>query len=91
MKQPDPGSLPDPQIATPIEATLAAYRGLLSDDDLREMRELLEDVLSSHPTAVLLHRRLGPAAAPTATEEAALETAPAAAPDRRRAGGDSSG
>jgi hypothetical protein len=78
----------DPEIARPIEQTLEAYRGLLTPEDLAEMRELLEDVLEAHPTAALLRRRLGPKEAPVATEESVVDGANPVPEQKRSASGD---
>jgi hypothetical protein len=69
MKRDDPH---DPNVAGPIEDALAAYRGLLSAEDLEEMREFLQDVVVAHPVAALLRKRLGPAKAPIRSEEQSL-------------------
>jgi hypothetical protein len=69
MKRDDPH---DPNVAGPIEGALSAYRGLLSAEDLEEMREFLQDVVVAHPIAALLRKRLGPAKAPIRSEEQSL-------------------
>ncbi|NUO54206.1 MAG: hypothetical protein HOV80_35615 [Polyangiaceae bacterium] len=89
MKRDDPH---DPNVAGPIEEALAAYRGLLSAEDLEEMREFLEDVVVAHPVAALLRKRLGPAKVPIRSEEqSALEEGEGASEGdsgKRSAGGE---
>ena len=90
MKRDDPH---DPNVAGPIEQTLAAYRGLLSAEDLEEMRGFLQDIVIAHPVAALLRKRLGPAKVPLRSEEqSALDEGEAGAskgnPGKRSAGGE---
>lgn len=88
MKRDDPH---DPNVAGPVEEALAPYRGLLSAEDLEEMREFLEDVVYAHPVAALLRKRLGPAKAPIRSEEQSIlgeGQAPKDDSGKRSAGGE---
>jgi len=59
----------DPLIEAQIERTLEPYRGVATPTMLRAMRAQLEELLSTHPTAVGLIEKLREPAAPDASGE----------------------
>jgi hypothetical protein len=50
----------DENLEAAVERALAPYVGLLPDEQLREMREVLRDELSRHPVSARLLKQLAP-------------------------------
>jgi hypothetical protein len=81
--------LADPWVATRIEAAVAPYRGLISDEDLAFMRETLADLLATDEHAARILRRAKPRHVDQSGEAfiGRVEQEPGS-PGKRRAGGD---
>ena len=54
----------DPHLDAEVERALAPYRGLLTDEHLAGMKEMLSHVLTTHPVGAALLDRTRPRTAP---------------------------
>jgi hypothetical protein len=68
--------LADPLVQETIENTLATYRGVVPEDMLRSLREVLEDALTTDPYAVALVRQHKVRRVPVASDVVVRQDAP---------------
>lgn len=81
--------MPDPEdalIEAQVERALAPYRGMVAPEALAEMRDVLTDVLATHPVAVRLMARLRERATVQVSGPVGLEDAVGESASARKTG-----